>query len=183
MTYRPVHDPTHEYFVTATLLGWKRLFEEPHYAQIILDSLGWHRQNGRWALYAYVVMPSHVHAVVKPVSGYTISDVLRSFGSFTAHAILAELRAEARQDLLGFFSNRQLRDASKRFQVWRPMEAANVVSPEFLVQKVEYIHDNPVAENWSLVGNRADYAYSSACFYDRGDPPLVEVDNAWELLG
>ena len=74
MSFKPIHDPTHLYFVTATLLGWKHLFAEPQYAQIVLNSLAWHRDNGRLQLFAYVLMPSHLHAVLKPLGERSISE-------------------------------------------------------------------------------------------------------------
>ncbi len=180
MTFKPHHDPTHLYFITATLLGWKPLFIDPAYASIVLDSLDWHRRHGRWALYAYVLMPNHCHALVKPLEDQTISTVLQSFGSFTAHAILARLRSENRRDLLAFFSQRQQRDAGKSHQIWQPIQAKNIYSITFLREKLEYIHNNPVAKRWQLAQERADYAYSSACFYDRGLAPIVEVDDIRE---
>ncbi len=181
MTFRPYQDPDCLYFVTATILGWQQLFVELPLARIVMDSLDWHRRNGRWSLYAYVLMPSHLHAVVKPEGSETISSVLQSFGSFTAHTILAQLKRGERNDLLAFFAERQEQDACKEHQVWKPLQAKNVYSAEFLREKVEYIHNNPVAKHWHLVEDRADYRYSSACFYDRGIIPSVEVDDvrAW----
>ena len=180
MTFKPVHDPEHLYFVTATILGWKRLFNEPSYARIVLDALDWHRRNGRWLLYAYVLMPSHLHAILRPTADRTISQVLQSFGSFTAHAILRQLQEDRCESLLTFFAQRQDRDPHKQHQIWQPIQAKNIWSEAFLRQKLEYIHNNPVAERWGLVESRADYAYSSACFYDRGEMPGVEVDSLWE---
>jgi putative transposase len=158
-------------------LGWKQLFIQPAYAHIVLDSLDWHRRNSRWALYAYVLMPNHLHAIIKPQQDQTISGVLQSFGSFTAHAILARLKSEGRSSLLAFFAQRQDQDASKKHQIWQPIQAKNVYSVAFLREKLEYIHTNPVAKHWHLVEDRADYPYSSACFYDRGLVPIVEVDD------
>jgi len=180
MTFKPHQDPTHLYFITATVLGWKQLFIRPAYAQIVLDSLDWHRKHGRWALYAYVLMPNHLHAIIKPLGDQSISSVLQSFGSFTAHAILARLRDDARHDLLAFFAQRHDRDASKKHQIWQPIQAKNVYSVTFLREKLEYTHNNPVAKQWCLAEERADYAYSSACFYDRGLAPIVEVDDIRE---
>jgi REP element-mobilizing transposase RayT len=177
-----MHDPTHLYFVTATILGWKPLFAEPAYAQIVLDSLDWHRAHDRWQLFVYVLMPSHVHAVLKPLGDRSISEVLQSFGSFTAHAILRRLREDQRHDLLAFFARRQDGDATKKHQVWRPLQAKNVYSQAFLREKVEYVHNNPVAKAWRLAQDRADYLYSSACFYDRDEAPLVAVDDVREWL-
>ena len=182
MTFKPYHDPTHLYFVTSTVLGWKHLFIEPAYAEIVLQSLDWHRCHGRWSLFAFVVMPNHAHFIVRPLDGQTISTVLQSFGSYTAHAILDQLRQDGRADLLAFFAQRQDCDASKEHQVWLPIEAKNVYSVGFLRQKVEYTHNNPVAKHWRLVEDRADYVYSSACFYDRGERPIIGVDDVGEWM-
>jgi putative transposase len=182
VTFKPQHDPSHLYFVTATLLHWHPLFKERAYARIVLDSLDWHRRNGKWALYAYVLMPNHLHAILMPLGDATISGVLQSFGSFTAHAILARLREGERREVLALFAHRQSRDAAKRHQIWYPIQAKNVFSPEFLREKLEYIHNNPVARQWRLADVRADYTYSSACFYDRSATPVVEVDDVREWL-
>ena len=90
---------------------------------------------------------------------------------------------EQRHDLLADFARRWDKDASKQHQVWLPIQAKNVYSVEFLREKVEYTHNNPVAKRWCLVADRADYAYSSACFYDRGLAPAVEVDDVREWFG
>jgi hypothetical protein len=37
--------------------------------------------------------------------------------------------------------------------------------------------NNPVAKRRALVDNRADFRYSSTRFYDRVEPPMVEVDD------
>jgi REP element-mobilizing transposase RayT len=182
MTFKPVHDPSHLYFVTATVLGWEQLFTKPAYAYIVLNSLNWHRLHGRWMLFAYVIMPNHVHAILKPCDGHTISSVLQSFGSFTAHDILAQMREEGRVDLLAFFEQRVDRDPRKRHQIWQPIQAKNVMTAPFLREKLEYIHNNPVAKRWCLADDRAGYVYSSACLYDRGITPLVAVDDVREWL-
>jgi putative transposase len=181
VTFPPRHDPSHLFFITGTILGWRQILVEPAYAHIVLDSMDWHRRQGRWSLYAYVLMPTHFHAIVKPEETRTISSVLQSFGSFTAHAILARLESERRYDLLTCFGQRQDRDSSKRHQVWQPIQPKNIYSVAFLREKLEYTHNNPIAKRWHLVEDRADYAYSSACFYDRGEVPIVEVDDvrAW----
>jgi REP element-mobilizing transposase RayT len=182
MTFKPYHDPTHLYFITATVLGWKQLFVQSVYARIVLDSLDWHRRQRRWQLYAYVLMPNHLHAIVKPLDDHSISGVLQSFGSFTAHAILDALTREAHEDLLAFFAQRQDRDVNKLHQIWQPIQAKNVTSVAFLREKLDYIHNNPIAKKWHVADDRADYVYSSACFYDRGLAPSVEVDDIREWL-
>ena len=179
MTFKPRHHREHLYFITATVLGWKPLFTQPEYALIILNSLDWHREQNRWLLFAYVLMPHHLHALIKPRNPFTISQVVQSFGSFTAHAILNQLRRNERTDWLQFFSRRQDKDTNKRHQIWRPIQAKNVYSEPFLRQKLSYIHHNPVAKGWDLAREPADYPYSSACYYERGSIPVVAVTDIW----
>jgi putative transposase len=106
MTFNSLHDPAHIYFITASICGWKQICTEPVYASIILGSMKWLRKKERMKLYAYVLMPNHLHAVIKPV-GATIGALLRDFGSFTAHQILKQLREEERFDLLEFFQEQK----------------------------------------------------------------------------
>jgi REP element-mobilizing transposase RayT len=182
MPVAPRHDPTHLYFVTATVQGWKQLFIDHAYADIVLQSMDWHRRHGRWSLFVFVLMPDHAHCIIKPLGELTVSDVLQSFGSYTAHVIVDQLRKDGRKGLLSFFARRWDRDAGKDHQIWLPMEAKNVYSVAFLRQKVAYIHNNPVAKRWCLVEDRADYAYSSACFYDRGEQAIIAVDDVREWV-
>ena len=39
MTFPPFHEPTHLYFITATMIKWKHLFTKPEYINIPLNSL------------------------------------------------------------------------------------------------------------------------------------------------
>ena len=100
MTFKPTHIPGHLYFVTATITDWQPLFLEEIYASIVLSSLDWLRQHQRWLMYAFVIMPTHLHTIVKPCEGYTISQVIQHFGSYTAHEILKQLQREQCHELL-----------------------------------------------------------------------------------
>ena len=182
MTFKPQHFPEHLYFITGSLLGWRPLFVRRAFAIIVLNSLDWHRQQGRFELYAYVVMPTHFHALIKPAIDYTISMNLQSFGSFTAHTIVRHLQADNLMADLDFFAENRDPDSTERHQVWQPIQAKNIYTPEFLCEKLEYIHNNPVAKKWQLAEQRDEYVYSSACFYDRGSEPIISVDDVRQWL-
>jgi hypothetical protein len=47
---------------------------------------------------------------------------------------------------------------------------------------MEYIHSNPVSKDWKLVNDRAEYKYSSACFYDKGIAPIISITDLNEWL-
>ena len=180
MTFDSLYDSTHLYFITASLCGWKRLFTNHTYSNIILDSLDWLRRENRMYLFAFVLMPSHLHAVAKP-RGRPIGKLLDEFGSFTAHAVLHHLRKDNEKELLNFFAAER-RDKRHNHSIWQDIQAKNIFSIKFLNQKMEYIHNNPVDKDWKLVDDRADYRYSSACFYDRKCKPIIEVDDVREYL-
>jgi putative transposase len=180
MTFSSFHDSTHLYFVTASIIEWKHLFITPEYTNIILNCLEWMQRQKRILLFAFVIMPSHIHAILKPESD-TIGGVVQQFGSFTAHEIMKKLRANNQKDLLNLFEYKK-RDRRHQHSIWQDIQAKNIYSSDFLWQKMEYIHQNPIAKDWKLVGHRADYLFSSAGFYDYGRRPVIEITNINEWL-
>jgi REP element-mobilizing transposase RayT len=180
MTFPSFPDPSHLYFITASVIDWKHLFITPEYANIPLNSLAWLQQQKRILLFAFVIMPSHLHAVVKPEQA-TIAETLQQFGSFTAHEILKKLRTSNQLDLLNVFHQNR-RDHRHEHSIWQDIQAKNIYSIHFLQEKLEYIHQNPVAKEWKLVNDRADYLYSSAGYYDYGRKPIIEITNINEWL-
>ena len=105
-------------------------------------------------LFSFVIMPSHLHMILKPENDM-IGNTVWQFGSFTAHAIFEQLREDRKQDLIEFF-HQQKRDIRHQHSIWQDIQAKNVYSSEFLFQKMEYIHSNPVSKNWRLVEDRAN---------------------------
>lgn len=102
MTFNSFHDETHLYFITASVIGWKHLFTSATYIDIPLNSLAWQQQQKRILLFAFVIMPSHLHAMIKPVAD-SIGATVQQFGSFTARAILKRLQHDNQRDLLQLF--------------------------------------------------------------------------------
>jgi len=180
MTFPSFHDPTHLYFVTASLIEWKNLFIAPEYAIIPLNSLAWMQKQKRILLFSFVIMPTHLHVILKPESD-TIGNVVQQFGSFTAHEILKQLHIDGHKDLLDLFQQKK-RDQRHEHSIWQDIQAKNIYSIDFLQQKMEYIHQNPIAKDWALVDDRADYLYSSAGYYDYGRKPIIEIMNINEWL-
>jgi putative transposase len=180
--YKTFFDEHHLYYVTCTIAGWKPLFTNPVYVDIVLQSLDWLRRYGHIQLFAFVVMPTHLHAIIKPLTS-TANQLVQRFASYTAHEILRQLRQDSKTELLTFFQQAAQEDHDRGHRIWEEALAKNVYSEAFLFQKMEYIHNNPVDKDWHLVTDRADYLYSSACFYDRGEKPIIEVDDVAIVLG
>ena len=47
-------------------------------------------------------------------------------------------------------------------------DAKECQSMKFILEKIKYIHHNPVSKRWELVNDFTDYEYSSASFYEKG---------------
>jgi REP element-mobilizing transposase RayT len=57
---------------------------KPEIAELVANALKYF-SGQRYELRAWVVMPNHVHAVVRPMPGHTLSDILHSWKSFTSN--------------------------------------------------------------------------------------------------
>lgn len=179
MTFSSFPDSSHLYFVTATVCGCKPLFREPVLAKGVLDCLSWLRRERRMLLFAFVLMPSHLHAILQPLDR-TVGDLLQDFGSYTAHRLLTELRRLGWSRMLDGFQALR-RDSRHSHSVWQDIQAKNIHSRAFLKQKLEYVHNNPLRSKRLELRVRADYVLSSASFFDYGLPCVIPLDDvrAW----
>lgn len=62
------------------------LLRDPQNAQIVDDTLHFF-EGERYALDEYVIMPNHVHVLVKPLAGHRLVQILHSWKSFSANEI------------------------------------------------------------------------------------------------
>ncbi len=184
MTFDIIDDPFHTYFVTAKIEGGKHLFTDTNYAKVILQSLKFLRDRERIMLFAFVIMPNHVHCLFKPLKEWSANQICTDFEKFTAHQILKLLKVNHQNSLLDFFANQAKGFEDRDHKIWQNVQAKNCYSEKFLNQKIKYIHNNPINKGWQLVKDRREYPYSSAIFYDSDYKiqPIIEVDNLWNYL-
>ncbi|MEP4077427.1 DUF3656 domain-containing U32 family peptidase [Haloferula sp.] len=69
------------------------LLRDSKSSEIVENALK-HFDGERYELYAWAVMPNHVHVIVKPLGENKLSEVLHSWKSFTAHTINKQLKRE-----------------------------------------------------------------------------------------
>lgn len=62
------------------------VLRDPHLAGIVRNALS-HFEGQRYILDEYVIMPNHVHVLVKPLPGHGLVAILHSWKSFTANRI------------------------------------------------------------------------------------------------
>ncbi|PYL98471.1 MAG: hypothetical protein DME27_05125, partial [Verrucomicrobia bacterium] len=62
------------------------LLREPKAAAVVAEALR-HFDSQRYHLDAFVIMPNHVHALVQPLPGHSLKEILRSWKSYSARQI------------------------------------------------------------------------------------------------
>lgn len=165
-SYRIFNGLNYAYFITWTIVDWLNVFSEELYCQIALDSLAYIRLHKKTELNAFVIMPSHIHAILWSHDGVNLFDVNRDFKRFTSRKISNEAEKQNRFDWLNkFMRARQLNRAQdvSKYQVWQEGSHPEAIYTEkFARQKIDYIHLNPVraglaktADGWSYSSARA----------------------------
>ena len=158
------------YFTTSTIVDWIDVFTRPQYKQIIIESLSYCQEEKGLDIYAWVLMTNHLHMVTGIRDDeQTISDILRDFKKYTSKKIIASIEEnpeESRKvlmlDRFWFVGNNDKK--IKNFKFWQDGNyIEQIYSYEFLKQKVNYIHMNPVRQE--IVERPEDYLYSSARDY------------------
>ena len=150
------------HFISFAVVEWVDVFTRQQYRDIVVDSLKFCQEQKGLLLHAWCIMSNHVHLIVS-ARDKNLSDILRDFKKFTSVELTQAIKdnpTESRKDwMLSVF--REAGKANSRnisHQFWRqdnhPIEC---FTHEFTRQKLDYLHNNPVAEG--IVANPEDYIY------------------------
>ena len=134
-------------------------------------------------IYAFVIMPNHLHAIIRCPEDDPVSDVARDLESNMARLIVRQFQAEGNDRVLDFLAAAVTRPKRQKYKVWEDgYSAKNVFSVDFLRQKMPYIHSNPLQPHWQLADSPEAYVWSSARFCLLGEPALIPLSDAGELF-
>lgn len=171
------HNPEGVYFVSFAVVEWIDVFTRNEYKNILLESLAFCQKDKGMEIYAWCIMTNHMHLVFRSAGVTKPEDLLGDFKRFTSRNIVQAIidnPDESRKTwLLEQFKKAALQSSNvKHHQFWRhdnnPIE---IWSNKVLVEKIRYIHNNPVEAG--LVYKPEDYIYSSAKDYS-GEKGLLE---------
>ena len=170
-----IFDGSQPHFLTSTIVGWLPIFTRAETVEIVLDSWRFLQQAQRLTLFGYVILENHLHWIA---SAEDLSKQVGDFKSYTARRIidcLVEHRAEVLLRQMRFFKKQHKVDQT--FQLWQEgSHPQQIQSEEMMVQKLEYIHNNPVKRGY--VDDPVHWRYSSARKY-AGQKGLIEVLTDW----
>ncbi|MHC4080422.1 MAG: REP-associated tyrosine transposase [Planctomycetota bacterium] len=119
------------------------------------------RRTTRFRLYAWVIMPNHVHFLIQPsLPDYPVAAILKELKGQLANIVLRRWR-----ELDAPILNR-IKDRRGRPHFWQRGGGydRNIYTDEELLEKLHYIHNNPVGRG--LVEDPIDWKWSSARWYE-----------------
>ncbi len=142
-------------FLTFSCFQRLQLLANPAVRSVVVDAMLLARRRHGFLLYAWVVMPEHIHLLIEPRDG-DVDVPLRTLKQSVSKRCLdrwKRLRA-------GVLENIQLDNGSYRF--WQPGGGfdRNVRDGAAFMRHVQYIHRNPVERG--LVPSPLEWEWSSA---------------------
>jgi len=170
-----IYESTHPHFLTLTVLHWIPIFTNKESVEILLDSFRFLQKENNLKIYSYVILENHLHLIA---SSDDIAYSMRRFKSYTAKHILKLLQQKnvtTILDQLAFYKKAHKKTA--QYQLWQEGLQPKLIQDEaMMIQKIEYIHQNPVKRGYIDEPNH--WRYSSARDYD-GINGLLDIERLW----
>ncbi len=147
------HNLGHLHFITFSCHHRLPYLEAPKTKEILEQVIERTRRTHNFLLYAYVLMPEHIHLLLSEPKNL----------SSTLRVIKGE-------------SSKLLKGSREHF--WQPRYYDfNVFTTRKFKEKIQYIHRNPVTRG--LVSKPEDYRWSSFNHYATGEPSPIEILSQW----
>lgn len=166
-----IYEEHYPYFITSMIRDRLPLLAHPKLAKIVLDGFNFLQSERDVAIYGYVIMENHFHAIVE---GEDLSRKIRLAKSYMARAMIDILKRDGHRRLLKEVSFRKLKHKRRNdHQVWEEgFHPKQVTYDKMFIQKLEYIHNNPVKRGY--VDCPEHWRYSSARDY-AGQQGLIPI--------
>ncbi len=167
------------YFVSFAIVYWIDVFVRDEYFNTVIESLKFCRKEKGMEIYAYCLMPSHVHLIFRAENSNP-GDLLRDFKTYTSKKLQRQIfdnNQESRKEWILWMMEKAGKANSnvRSRQFWqqhnKPIE---LWSSEVIDQKLDYIHMNPVVSGF--VSEPEHWKYSSAVDY-AGGKGIIDIDS------
>ena len=118
-----VRDNDKAYFITITTVYWIDIFTRLNHKTTIINSLKYCQEQKGLEIYAYVLMPSHLHMMCRAKEGFELTNIIRDMKKFTSKKIIQNIKEkdESRREwLLELFSRScEHLKRDQDFKVWQ----------------------------------------------------------------
>jgi putative transposase len=175
--------PGHAHELTFSCYRRFPFFKAQRCRQWLLTAIDAARIKLAFDLWAFVIMPEHVHLIVRPRRpDYAMSSILSAIKRPVGQRAIAYL-VERQSPWLHALT--RLRRGSTERLFWQSGGGydRNIISGRTLLQMIDYVHENPVRRQ--LVQRASDWEWSSASHYVGGKSCLAidPIPAEWLLDG
>jgi putative transposase len=134
------------------------------------------RKSGKFSIYSYVIMPNHLHAITD--TALKPSKILQYINGIISRRVIDHLKEHGHNASLRKLQ-RESGARGHKYSLWEHhSHALPIFSESMLMQKLNYIHRNPVRAE--LVESAEDYRWSSVRIWKRrpleDEPLMVDID-------
>ncbi|MFT3679069.1 MAG: hypothetical protein QM791_02280 [Ferruginibacter sp.] len=159
------------YFVTFTCIEWVPLIEITNCYDAVYKWFRVLNEKYRAHIVAFVIMPNHLHAIIHfENNGFNLNEIISNGKRFMAYEIINRLEQAGNKIMLERLASLVSAREKKKGQLHKvfknSFDAKAVITHAFLLQKISYIHYNPVSGKWMLAKDFTEYEHSSASFYE-----------------
>ncbi|MBI1902210.1 MAG: transposase [Planctomycetia bacterium] len=177
---RRYHEPGEAHELTFSCYRRFQFLNSNRTRQWFVESLDEARREMRFDLWAYVIMPEHVHVVICPHDAKPdIGKMVSSIKEPVARKAIRFL-AEHAPKWIERITVREGKRSRRRF--WQPGGGydRNVLEVATVHEMIAYIHANPVRR--ALVERQDQWEWSSARWYAGIRPAAIEMDATIPVL-
>ena len=146
------------YYLTSVAHNRLPIFQKDTIKQVICDAFNEARNSGGIMIFAYVIMPDHTHVLTD--NAREMKDVLRYLNGISAKRLINHLKENGYESSLAKLRIQERGKNHKHSVYEHHPNALRITGEDALMQKVSYIHLNPVRAG--LVEHPDDYLFSSA---------------------
>jgi putative transposase len=163
-------------FITAVGKDRLPVFRSDAIKQVTCQAIDEARTSCGFLLFAYVLMPDHIHLLTdRPREP---SKVLQYIKGIISRRVIGHIKEKNYESSLRKLQHDNWK-RNHRYSLWQhDSDVFSVTSEATFMQKVNYIHQNPVRAE--LVERAVDYRWSSARYWSRSqaeDEPLrVDIE-------
>jgi len=181
--------PGDPHFVTFSCYQRQKFLSKDRTRQYVVEAIARAQTSLSFDLWAYVIMPEHVHLVLLPRDSAPMAAILKSIKQSVARRAIHWLKANAPEFLVRLEEHKNGRMVYRFWQRGGGYDR-NLRSAADIHEKIVYTHENPVRRG--LVADAVLWKWSSAAAWESGSdvplaiqrdsvPSLVEADGRTSL--
>ena len=174
-TCQRFNEAGHAHFLTFSCFRRQPFLCKDRSREWVVEAIDRARLAHQFHLWAYVIMPEHVHLLIWP-SGweYSISSVLKTMKQSVSRRAKVFVEKNAPEFLERMEDRQPNGDVAYRFWQRGGGFDANLTEPETVWRTVEYIHANPVRRQLCI--RPIDWKWSSALEMEAPGTGLLRLD-------